>query len=186
MGEVTTTVPGDRAIGRVLAVGCGHKAPAPNTIRLDISPDVHPDVVWNLDNFPYPFADGQFAAIECLDTIEHLQNIPRVMEEFHRILQPGGRLTLTTPHFSCANSYIDPTHRYHLSYFSFDYFCDGHQLAYYSKARYRIRQRYLNFEGGWFSRVVVARLANRFPRTYERRWAWLFPAWFAYFELEAI
>jgi hypothetical protein len=31
---------------------------------------------------------------------------------------------------------------------------------------------------------LVWRLANRYPGTYERRWAWIFPAWYLYFELE--
>jgi hypothetical protein len=30
----------------------------------------------------------------------------------------------------------------------------------------------------------VWRLANRYPAAYERRWAWIFPAWYLYFELE--
>jgi len=33
---------------------------------------------------------------------------------------------------------------------------------------------------------VVHRLANRYPKEYEERWAWMFPAWFLYFELEAL
>jgi hypothetical protein len=33
---------------------------------------------------------------------------------------------------------------------------------------------------------IVCRLANRFPRAYEERWAWLFPAWFVYAKLQAV
>ena len=33
---------------------------------------------------------------------------------------------------------------------------------------------------------VIFRLANRWPQEYERRWAWMFPAWFLYVELEAL
>jgi len=33
---------------------------------------------------------------------------------------------------------------------------------------------------------LVFRLANRFPERYERRWAWMFPAWFLYYELEVV
>jgi hypothetical protein len=29
-------------------------------------------------------------------------------------------------------------------------------------------------------------VARRWPRFYERRLAWVFPAWFLYFELEAV
>ena len=33
---------------------------------------------------------------------------------------------------------------------------------------------------------LIGRLANRFPVRYERRWTWLFLAWFLYFELEVV
>jgi hypothetical protein len=33
---------------------------------------------------------------------------------------------------------------------------------------------------------LVHRLANRRPQAYERRWAWMFPAWFLSIELEAV
>ena len=171
---------------KVLSIGCGNSPSAPGVVRLDISSDVNPDVVWNLDQFPYPFDDNQFDVVECFDVIEHLNFIPKALEEIHRILKNKGVLIITTPHYSCSNSYTDPTHRYHLGYFSFDYFCEGHQLSYYSKARYRLKTRHLQFQGGRINRSIISRLANKFPQTYEQKWAWIFPAWFLYFELEAI
>ena len=33
---------------------------------------------------------------------------------------------------------------------------------------------------------LVWRLANRYPEAYERRWAWVFPAFFLSFELEVV
>jgi ubiquinone/menaquinone biosynthesis C-methylase UbiE len=170
----------------ILSVGCGKKPPEPNLVRLDRSSRVEPDVVWDLNEFPYPFSDSFFSEIQCMDVIEHLEDIPSVMEEFHRILTANGLLRITTPHFSCANSYVDPTHRWHLSRFSFDYFCEGHDLAYYSQARYRITKQHIQFKGSRFTRSVVSRLANKFPEYYEQRCAWIFPAWYLYFELEAL
>ena len=170
---------------KVLSVGCGRRNPETNLVRLDLSPEVQPDVVWNLDQFPYPFSDSSFSAIECFDVIEHLQNIPSTLEEFHRILEPKGLLKITTPHFSCANSFVDPTHKWHLSYFSFDYFCEGHSLSYYSKVRYLVKKRHIYFQGSRFCKSAFNRLANKFPKTYEQKFAWIFPAWFLYFELEA-
>jgi SAM-dependent methyltransferase len=170
----------------ILSVGCGRRAPEPGLVRLDRSPEVQPDIAWNLDDFPYPLENSSFSKIECIDVIEHLEDIPRVMEEFHRVLEPGGLLQIMTPHFSSANSFVDPTHRWHLSYFSFDYFCDGHDLSYYSTARYRMKSRHIQFGGGRLMRSIVSRLANRFPKPYEERFAWMFQAWFLYFELEAI
>lgn len=172
--------------GNILSVGCGNRKSESGVVRLDISEAVNPDIVWNLNQNPYPFEDSSFEQIECFDVIEHLENIPSTMEEFYRILRPDGLLKITTPHFSCANSYIDPTHRWHLSYFSFDYFSDESNLSYYSKARFKIQNRHVYFKGSKLNQSIVRRIANRFPETYEQRYAWLFPAWFLYFELKAI
>jgi len=169
-----------------LSVGCGRRSPEAGLVRLDCSAEVSPDVVWDLNQHPYPFEPSTFDEIECMDVIEHLGDIVKAMEGFHRILKPGGVLKITTPHFSCANSFVDPTHRWHLSFFSFDYFCTGHALDYYSPSRFRIRTRAIQFDGGRFRRSLVRRLVMRFPHFYEQRLAWMFPAWFLYFELEAV
>lgn len=171
---------------RILSVGSGYKAGQPNLVTLDKSAQVNPDIVWDLDKFPYPFEGSSFSEIECFDVIEHLGDISKTMEEFYRILEPGGMLKITTPHFSCANSFVDPTHKWHLSYFSFDYFCGDHKLAYYSQARYQIERRMIHFGGGKFNQSVISRLANKFPLSYEQRWAWIFPAWYLAFELKTI
>ena len=169
-----------------LSVGSGKRPAEENLTRLDKSPAVAPDVLWDLDLCPYPFDDSTFAEVECFDVIEHLADIPKAMAEFHRILKPKGILKISTPHFSSANSFIDPTHRWHLSRFSFDYFCNGHELSYYSGARYRMLSAHIQFSGGRFNRSVVSRIANRFPMLYEQRLAWILPAWFLHFELEAV
>jgi SAM-dependent methyltransferase len=181
MNTPRSRTPGQRS----LSVGCGRRPSEAGLVRLDKSPAVEPDVVWDLDKFPYPFDDSSFSEVECLDVIEHLADIPRAMEEFHRILEPAGVLRITTPHFSCANSYVDPTHKWHLSARSFDYFC-AHELDYYSNARYAIKHRHIQFDGGRFSRSIVSRIANRYLEFYEKKLAWIWPAWFLYFELEAI
>jgi SAM-dependent methyltransferase len=170
----------------ILSVGCGRRAPEPGLIRLDRSAHLKPDIVWDLDEFPYPLNDSSFSTIECLDVIEHVSNIPSVMDEFHRILEPDGVLRITTPHFSSANSFVDPTHKWHLSCFSFDFFCEEHDLSYYSESRYQMKARHLQFQGGRLNRSLVSRFANKFPKFYEERLAWIMPAWFLYFELKAI
>ncbi|HEV8238177.1 MAG TPA: methyltransferase domain-containing protein, partial [Thermoanaerobaculia bacterium] len=144
-----------------------------------------PDLRWDLDRHPYPLPRGHFDYIYANDVVEHLADVQQFVEESHALLRPGGILEITTPHFSSANSYTDPTHRHHLGYFSFDYFTDGHQWSFYSSARFEIVERTLVFSSGALTRVVE-RLANRKPRLYENRFAWLFPAWFLIFKLRAV
>src|SRR5258708_5495082 len=48
------------------------------------------------DRFPYP--DGHFSLALCCEMLEHLMRDPlHMMLEIRRILQPGGKLLLTTP-----------------------------------------------------------------------------------------
>jgi SAM-dependent methyltransferase len=170
----------------VLQLGAGRQRLAVEAgdrlVRLDLRPDTRPDVVWNLDRFPYPFADDTFDYIDCTDVLEHLFDLVRVMEELHRIGKPGCRIHIATPHFSSSNSYTDPTHLHHLAYRSFDYFTGDNPWSFYSRVRFAKRRSEIVFHPSPLNRLV-SRLARRWPDVYERRFAWLFPAWFLSFEL---
>src|ERR1044071_8391494 len=108
-------------IGKNLNLGSG-KSKLKNTVTLDRVPETQPDIVHDLNVFPWPFEVDTFQTIYCIDVIEHLSDIVKALEEMHRIAQKGGWIHITTPHFSCANSNTDPTHLHHLGFFSFDYF----------------------------------------------------------------
>ena len=47
-----------------------------------------------------PFPDAAFACVTCLAVLEHLEpaGLPSLFAEMRRVLNPGGRLVLTTPH----------------------------------------------------------------------------------------
>ena len=78
---------------RILHIGAGAKK-ARGAVTLDINPRLNPDVVWDLNDFPYPFADGEFDLVLCEHVIEHLQDVIRVMEELHRVTRAGGRVIM--------------------------------------------------------------------------------------------
>ena len=60
------------------------------------------------------------------------------MEEIHRILRPGGRVVLETPHYTDFSSSCDPTHRWNLNTYSLRYFGDDNAgYGYYSTVRFR-------------------------------------------------
>jgi SAM-dependent methyltransferase len=132
-----------------------------------------------------PFCTNSLSRIWCYDVVEHIEDIPALMGELHRVLEPNGTLFVTTPHFSCANSWTDPTHKHHFGWRSFDYFTAQHALHYYSTARYEIVHRVLRFHSGLVD-GIIRRFAKRWPDIYEHRWAWIFPAWYLEFELKAI
>jgi SAM-dependent methyltransferase len=170
---------------RVLDVGAGRDRSTVGAVTVDCVAGTRPDVVHDLDRYPWPFETGSFDVIVCKEVIEHLADVVRAMEEMHRIGRPGARVHITTPHFSCANSFTDPTHRHHLGYFSFDHFTGENQWNFYTAARFRTVGRRLRFYGR-YKNLHVSWVANRFPRFYEEHLAWIFPAWYRAFELEVV
>lgn len=170
---------------RVLNVGAGRDRSVPGAVTVDRVAATAPDVVHDLDCYPWPFEASSFDTIVCREVIEHLADVVRAMEEIHRIGLPGARVHITTPHFSCANSFTDPTHRHHLGYFSFDYFTGVNQWDFYTPARFRMIGRRLHFYGR-YKNLHASWLGNRFPRLYEEHLVWIFPAWYLSFELEIV
>jgi SAM-dependent methyltransferase len=170
---------------RVLDVGCGRNK-LPGAIGIDRGQNSLADVYHDLDHFPYPFKDNSFDRIHCSHCIEHLKSVVGVMGEFHRIVKPGGRVYMVTPHFSSIYSWSEPTHIHHMSSRTFLEFTDDRSLgSYYVASRFRqIRSRII------FSKSVISlipRLIYRLsPWHYEKHFAFIFPANDVEFELEVI
>ena len=153
---------------RILDVGCGVNK-YPGSIGIDRNIRTRADVICDLDHFPYPFRDNSFDQLRAVHVIEHVADVIRTIEEFHRLVRPGGAIHIVTPHYTDFSSFCDPTHRWHLNSFSLRYFGeDNAGFGYYSAARLRERSvrvkvlqfwRYLGFE--W--------LVNTFPR-FRRFW----------------
>ncbi len=68
---------------------------------------------------------------------------------------------------------------------SFDYFTGDNEFGFYTDRRFRKSRAEIVFSPTLMNKIIW-RLARRFPAEYERRWAWIFPAWFVYFELIVI
>ena len=66
----------------------------------------HPDC-WTLP-------DSSVEAIHCSHFLEHLTGLQRVQffNEMHRVLVPGGRVTIITPHWASNRAYGDFTHQW--------------------------------------------------------------------------
>ncbi|HWQ53807.1 MAG TPA: class I SAM-dependent methyltransferase [Bryobacteraceae bacterium] len=120
---------------KTLDVGCGIRK-HPGAVGIDHNPASRADVLCDLDHIPYPFADNSFDRLRAIHVIEHVSDVIRTMEEFHRLVRPGGRIRIETPHYTDFSSFCDPTHRSHLTSFSFRYFGPDHGgFGYYSPAK---------------------------------------------------
>jgi SAM-dependent methyltransferase len=103
---------------RVLDIGCGTNK-TPGAIGMDVNPRTDADVIHDLDDLPYPFADDQFDEVIGRHVIEHVRDPMAVMAELHRITRGGGIVKLVAPHWTNPDWPSDLTHRNHLSSYSF-------------------------------------------------------------------
>jgi hypothetical protein len=111
------------------------------------------------------------------------------MDEFYRLLQPGGRVVLVTPHYTDFSSFCDPTHRWHLNSFSLRYFGEDHGgFGYYTGARFREISTRVRLLSLWrytgFELLVNASL--RFRRFWEFYLCYLIRGKVIEWQLEAI
>src|SRR3974377_359023 len=84
---------------RILDVGCGVNK-YPGAIGIDANPRTRADVLCDLDHFPYPFRDSAFDELRAVHVIEHVSDVVRTMEEFHRLVRAGGTIHIVTPHYT--------------------------------------------------------------------------------------
>lgn len=153
---------------RVLDVGCGIKK-YPGAVGIDRIPGTAADVLVDIDRLPYPFADASFDEVRAIHVIEHVSDVIRSMEEWHRLLRKGGRLFIVTPHYTDFSSFCDPTHRWHLNSYSLRYFgADNAGFGYYSRTRFKetsVRVKLLSF----WRMLGFEAMVNTFPR-FRRFW----------------
>ena len=153
----------------ILDVGCGVKK-YPGSIGIDKNPDTNADIVCDLDVFPWPIEPASFDEVRLIHVIEHVADVVKTVEECHRVLRPGGRIVIETPHYTDFSSFCDPTHRWHLNSFSFRYFGEEHGgFGYYSRCRLRevsARVRLLAF-WRWLGFEFCVNRSRRFRKFWE-------------------
>lgn len=82
---------------RVLDIGSGGSSYSkffPKRITIDIDPERKPDIVGDAHHLP--FGDEEFEAVLCTEVLEHLIDPRQAIAEVKRVLQPGGKIILTT------------------------------------------------------------------------------------------
>lgn len=98
-----------------LNLGCGeHKKEG--YVNIDWQALTKPDVVHDLNAFPYPFPDNTFDLVEAFHVLEHLDKPFTIMKELHRILKPGGTLHIKVPHFSRGFTHAEHAHGFDVTF----------------------------------------------------------------------
>jgi SAM-dependent methyltransferase len=161
---------------RILDVGCGWNK-TPGAIGIDANPKTHADVIHDLGSIPYPFPDNDFDEIVCRHVAEHVPDVMSFIAELHRIARPGGRITITTPHYSNPDWATDPTHRNHFNSYSFNCFIDERQLfPFYTDVRLKPVRTYVSLANLWRAIGVefFVNLDQRWPALRFTRKFWEF------------
>lgn len=161
----------------VLDIGCGRRK-LPGAIGVDTryvslaSDEMQRDVSHDLLTFPYPLPENYADAIHCSHVLEHLSPTDKIMEEFYRLLRPGGLLFIECPHYTWCEAYRHWQHCHFFSSGSFDYFHEKNEV-YHCRLRKVASEIYFDD----FTYVVgIGWIGKFFPRLYERHIAFIFPA----------
>lgn len=148
------------------------------------------DVVCDL-NEGLPFLpDDSVDEIYSHNTLEHIDHLPFLMDEIHRVLKPTGRKVLFVPHWSNPYYYSDPTHHHFFGLYTFYYFSDQQEHlhrrvpAFYFSRKFRVERLRLRFISpfrpiDWCYRVVEW-IVNAAPLTqelYEHSFCYLIPCY---------
>ena len=118
-----------------LNLGCGERY-MEGWVNCDLLPSLRVDQVFDLNQCPYPFEDDSVDEILMDNVLEHLDDIPNVMRELHRILKPGARARILVPYAKSDWALQDPTHTHFFTEVSLSYFCEGNPYNYYTDIRF--------------------------------------------------
>jgi len=174
-----------------LDIGCGSDK-VKGCVGIDKFP-IHGivDVVADLEKGLPMFKDNTVDEIYCYHTLEHLDDVEFMMEEFYRVLKNNGKVFIKVPHFSSRIAH-DIQHKRFFYFCSFDYLDDdtwvGKKFSYRTKVKFKIKNRKIIL---WKSYVLIytyffSLIAKKFPNFYEQMFSYISPASELYFELEAI
>ena len=160
---------------RVLDLWCG-RAKREGAIGVDWSADSDADVVADIDAPYLPFKDDSFDEVVMIDTLEHVASVKAAVCEAGRVLRPGGRIFVRAPHFSSLHMYSDFTHRNFFSAEGVRRMAGDHpEYGHYYTSGFELVSLRIKLWRAW--RVLgIEWLANRFPLTYEKLFAFRFPA----------
>lgn len=165
-------------------IGCGTKT-IPGYLGADLKLTPNCDVVLDVEAPNLPFRDNSVDRIFTAHVLEHINKLQHVMEQFHRVLTPGGAIEIRVPHYSSVYSWSDPTHVRVFTSLSFDGFCSGgtqHYLnRYFVMKNKRIyftmvseNTRHWSIQMGWALISLINTLANVNIFFCERVWCqWL-------------
>lgn len=107
-------------------LGCGNVS-LTGFVNVDLYNPTHADVLADL-NHDLPFASGSVDLVYSDNVFEHIDLLPQLVRECHRILKLGGFLVVRVPYFKSNYAFVDPTHAHFFTVQSMDYYVKGRRF----------------------------------------------------------
>jgi hypothetical protein len=138
------------------------------------------EVIWDLNDFPWPFPDNEFDEIGAYAILEHLMSRTKPWDEIKRIAKNGCKVHVLVPHYSGYTGYDDPTHYHRYSQDA------AHRVA--EMWGFKLISSKIVFSRGnkWKILRIFNPVVNWFPRLYERFFANIFPSQELNWEFEVL
>lgn len=173
-----------------LNLGCGFDKKK-GYINCDISKEVKPDKIIDLEKTPLPFKDNSVDEILAYDVLEHINNFISLMHDLRRICKKGGLIKIKTSFYSAWGQFNDPTHVRFFTPFTFNYFKKGTSYSHEVNAKedmFNIKKVKINFAIGRAKILnwIFNPLINLSHQVYCRFFAWILPASGLEFDLEVV
>ncbi len=162
------------SLPRAIDIGCG-PSKRPGAYGVDCFAFDGVDQVFEFEGSDWPLPSDHFEELHCAHVIEHIRDTRHFLRQIHRIAKNGAEVYFETPHFSCIDSWSDPTHVLHLSSRWFLPMTAGGYLA-RVVGEFELVRRELQFRDKFRDHLGRAAVALLGIATYERYYTAFFPA----------
>lgn len=174
---------------KILDIGCGRNKQK-GAVGIDFHPASKADIKHNLNVFPWPLEDNSIDTVLAYNILEHLDDIPKTMDEIWRISRAGAILEIIVPFASSRWLHADPTHKRGFISSSLDFFITGSQYygKIFTKAKFkRMEVEYTKDSDKirWSDKLFL-RLANKYKNYYETYFMYIYQIPTIYFKLKVV
>ena len=156
-------------------------------VNLDWIKAHKPDIIWDINEKPFPFEDNVFDEVFCSHILEHFDDVVGILQELWRITKKGGRIIIGVPHFASYEAASDLTHRKLFGMNSF-YCYEMKDFGYYygGKMRFRVVEKVYQYSPNkWYMRPFefIANINYKFTELWLHK---IIPMEAIKFELEVL
>jgi SAM-dependent methyltransferase len=130
---------------KILDVGAGFYK-YPGSISIDGSKKSGPDMVHDLDSFPWPVPDNSFDMVFSSHCLEHLDDPAAALEEIWRVSRPGALVLIRVPHFSSRVAWTDIGHKRAFSSNMFRHYTEEFEKISDTRVRYKMQKVRFNWQ----------------------------------------